>query len=75
MKSDILSKDAGRWPAFLLKMSLFHKCFSNILTRECFYEGNDWPVLVRKIEKKNFKPNIEDHEKILLANRIGDARL
>ena len=29
-KSDILSKDAGR-PASLLKMSLFHRCFSNIL--------------------------------------------
>ena len=30
-KSDILSKDAGRRTASLLKMSLFHICFSNIL--------------------------------------------
>ena len=30
-KSDILSKDASRCPASLLKMSLFHKCFTNIL--------------------------------------------
>ena len=30
-KSGILSKDAGRWPAFLLKISLFHMCLSNIL--------------------------------------------
>ena len=27
-KSDILSKDAGHRPAALLKMSLFHRCFS-----------------------------------------------
>ena len=30
-KSDILSKDAGHRPASLLKMSLFHRYFSNIL--------------------------------------------
>ena len=30
-KSDILSKDAGRWSASLLKMSLFRRCLSNIL--------------------------------------------
>ena len=30
-KSDILSKDAGHRPASLPKMSLFHRCFSNIL--------------------------------------------
>ena len=30
-KSDILRKDAGRWPASFLKMSFFHRCFSNIL--------------------------------------------
>ena len=30
-KSDILSKDAGHWQASLLKMSLFHRCCSNIL--------------------------------------------
>ena len=30
-KSDILSKDAGHRPASLFKMSLFHRCFSNIL--------------------------------------------
>ena len=30
-KSGILSKNAGHRPAFLLKMSLFHRCFSNIL--------------------------------------------
>ena len=30
-KSDILGIDAGRWLASLLKMSLFHRFFSNIL--------------------------------------------
>ena len=30
-KSEILIKNAGHEPAFLLKMSLFRKCFSNIL--------------------------------------------
>ena len=30
-KSEILSKDAGHRPASLLKMSLFHRYFSNIL--------------------------------------------
>ena len=30
-KSDILSKDTGHRPASLLKMSLFHRCFSKIL--------------------------------------------
>ena len=30
-KSDILSKDASHGPASLLKMSLFHRCFSHIL--------------------------------------------
>ena len=30
-KSDILNKDARQWPASLLKMSIFHRCFSNIL--------------------------------------------
>ena len=30
-KSDILSKDPGHRPKSLLKMSLFHRCFSNIL--------------------------------------------
>ena len=30
-KSHILSKDAGHRPASLLKMTLFHRCFSNIL--------------------------------------------
>ena len=30
-KSGILSKDAGQWPASLLKMSLFRWCFQNIL--------------------------------------------
>ena len=30
-KSDILNKYAGQRPASLIKMSLFHKCFSNIL--------------------------------------------
>ena len=30
-KSDILSKDAGHRPASLLKMSFFHRSFSNIL--------------------------------------------
>ena len=29
-KSDIVSKDADHWPASLLKMSIFHRCFSNI---------------------------------------------
>ena len=36
-KSDILSKDAARWPAFLLKMSLFHRCFLNILQGKTKY--------------------------------------
>ena len=36
-KSDILSKDAGRWPAYLFKMSLFHMCFSNILVVKANY--------------------------------------
>ena len=31
LKSDILSKDAGRWPTPLVKMSFFHRCFSKIL--------------------------------------------
>ena len=30
-KRDILSKDAGRWPASLFRMPLFRRCFSNIL--------------------------------------------
>ena len=30
-KSDILGKDAGHRPESLLKMSLCHRCFSNIL--------------------------------------------
>ena len=30
-KSDILSKDAGHQPGSLLKISLFHRCFSHIL--------------------------------------------
>ena len=30
-KSDILSKDAGHRPAYLLKMTFFHRFFSNIL--------------------------------------------
>ena len=30
-KSDILSKDAGHRAASLLKMSLFHRCFSQVL--------------------------------------------
>ena len=30
-KSDILSKDASHRPATLLKMSLLHMCFLNIL--------------------------------------------
>ena len=33
-KSDILSKDAGRWPTSSSKMSLFHTCFSNIFIRK-----------------------------------------
>ena len=33
LKSDILSKNAGHRPASLLKMSLFHWCFSNILLK------------------------------------------
>ena len=36
-KSDILSKDAGRWPTSLLKMSFFHRCFSNILVVKTNY--------------------------------------
>ena len=30
-KSEILSEDATHQPAFLLKISLFHRCFSHIL--------------------------------------------
>ena len=30
-KSDILSKYVGGWPASLLKVSVFHRCFLNIL--------------------------------------------
>ena len=30
-KSGILYKDAGRWPASLIKMPFFHRCFSNVL--------------------------------------------
>ena len=30
-KSDILIKDADHRPASLLKMALFHRCFSNLL--------------------------------------------
>ena len=30
-KSDILDEDVGHRPASLLKMSLFDRCFSNIL--------------------------------------------
>ena len=36
-KSNILSKDAGHRPASLLKMSLFHRCFSNILLVKTSY--------------------------------------
>ena len=36
-KSDILSKDSGHRPASLLKMPLFHRCFSNILVVKTNY--------------------------------------
>ena len=36
-KSDILNKYAGRWPASLLKMSLLHRWFSNILLLKTNY--------------------------------------
>ena len=32
-KSDILNKDAGYQPASLLKMSLFHRCFSHFASK------------------------------------------
>ena len=38
--SDILRKDAGHRPASILKMSLFHRCFSNILLAET----NKWNI-------------------------------
>ena len=38
-KSDILSKDAVRRPASLLKMSLFHWCFSNNLLVQIHQPG------------------------------------
>ena len=36
-KSDILYKDTGHRPASLLKMSLFHRCFSQILLAKTNY--------------------------------------
>ena len=36
-KGDILSKDAGHRPVSLLKMSLFHGCFSIILVVKTSY--------------------------------------
>ena len=35
-KKDILSKDADRWPASLLKMPHFHRYFSNVLLVKTF---------------------------------------
>ena len=36
-KSDILSKDAAHRPASVLEISLFHRCFSNILLVKTIY--------------------------------------
>ena len=50
-KSGILSKDAGRWHASLLKISLLRKCFAHILllkTNNLFF-----PQLQRWLEKRN----------------------
>ena len=47
-KSDILSKYAGHRPASLLKMPLFHRCFSNILLRK-WNIGQKW--VNEKVEK------------------------
>ena len=38
-KSDILSENEGHWPASLLKMSLFHGCFSNIFLKKTQIPG------------------------------------
>ena len=38
-KSDILSKHAGRRPTSLLKMPLFHRCFSNNLLHGFYISG------------------------------------
>ena len=46
-KSDILSKDAGRCPTFLLKMSLFHRSFSNILLAKTNYLVLPGEILVK----------------------------
>ena len=41
-KSDILSKDGGHRPASLLKISLFQRCFSNILLVKTNYLVSRW---------------------------------
>ena len=43
-KSDILSKDAGRWTASLLKMSLFHRCFSSKMFEKHPWKSDILPV-------------------------------
>ena len=44
-KSNILSKDAGHRPPSLLKMSLFHRCFSNIFQVKSKYLVSTYETL------------------------------
>ena len=57
-KSDILSKDAGHRLPSLLKLSVFHRCFSNILpvkpTTWFLRKWNTDPKWVKKTQNLSF---------------------
>ena len=59
---------------FYLKCHSSTSVFQTFWLENAFMEGMT-ACTSEKNWKKNFKPNIEDYEKILLANRISDARL
>ena len=73
-KSDILSKDAGRWPASLLKMSLFHRCFSNILlVKTNYWFLNKWDIGRKCINSRFTVTEIISQRKTFYKQRVTES--
>ena len=63
-KSDILSKDASRWPESSLKMSLFRRCFSNSLLVKINY------LVYPKVEHCSEMGSVEAPKTLWLQNNL-----
>ena len=69
LKSDILYKDTGHWPASLLKSLIFYSCFSHFLSANQLTGFSLSETLVTYWFKRNNRHNRVQYEMLFFAFR------